>query len=331
MKSIITDKIVDIYETSDIHFENFNDLYPRKIFWNQLEAIKPINTNRFNVLILAGDIFKLKSGVLASKIIAEFRCRFDLILYIPGNHEYYGSRLESKALKGIDLLHELDGVHVLDNDSLVLKGRESEIAFIGSTLWSDIASYKQDADYVSEYLGQGTYRFRDFKVIRKKAVGRREYIPIKPIDQTLRHKESVKYLEDAMKLHQQANRILLVITHHAPSFKSASRFKKDTPLQYKDSIRKLNSEGIVPKFSLNNGSELDSFLEYADKGTRLYCTDLESLIGKYKPQFWFHGHIHEKISYYIGETLVQSDPYGYIDRKNLRQVKEQIPLKLSIK
>ncbi|ENV5964101.1 metallophosphoesterase [Vibrio parahaemolyticus] len=331
MNKVITNKIIDIYETSDIHTENFNDLFPRSVFWSQFDAIKPIHCDHFNVLILAGDIFKLRKGVLAKEVVSELRNRFDLVLYVPGNHEYYNSNFDSESLKGIEKLNEIDGVFVLDNDEIILKGEDGEIAFIGSTLWTDIALNKEDADYVSEYLGQGTYRFRDFKAIRKKLIGKNSYARLKPIDQTLRHKECVLFLDETIEKHKNENRTVIVITHHSPSFKSASRFKKGTPIEFKDAIRKLNSEGIVPRLNPLESGDIDLYAKYSGKGTSLYCSNLDPLIKRLQPDFWFHGHIHEKIAYYIGDTLIQSDPFGYINRKELREVREQIPIQISFK
>jgi Icc-related predicted phosphoesterase len=67
----------------------------------------------------------------------------------------------------------------------------------------------------------------------------------------------------------------VVVTHHAPSFRS-----------------------ISPEFAkspLNPG----------------FASDLEKFILKHSPEIWIHGHIHESADYQIGKTRVVCNPLGY--------------------
>ena len=47
-----------------------------------------------------------------------------------------------------------------------------------------------------------------------------------------------------------------------------------------------------------------------------YASHLDDLIMKYQPELWMHGHIHEDVEYYIGDTMITSNPKG---RKSQRR------------
>lgn len=43
----------------------------------------------------------------------------------------------------------------------------------------------------------------------------------------------------------------------------------------------------------------------------MYASDLEEMILELKPNIWFHGHIHTSSDYWLGETRVICNPFGY--------------------
>src|SRR5258706_7048965 len=82
--------------------------------------------NAADVVVLAGDISRPREA-------AAWALRFGKpVLYVLGNHEFYGSSIEGAA----DELKQLCAgthVHVLDDGEIVIGG----VRFLGSTLWSD--------------------------------------------------------------------------------------------------------------------------------------------------------------------------------------------------
>ena len=79
-----------------------------------------------DVLVLAGDIV---DGGRVFKLFADWPTP---IIYVAGNHEFYGH--------AIDLMREkmrssavLSGIHFLENESVVIGG----VRFLGTTLWTD--------------------------------------------------------------------------------------------------------------------------------------------------------------------------------------------------
>ena len=87
-----------------------------------------------DVVILAGDI--ARDGVAAIQWMCEAPA-FDgatAVIYVPGNHEYYGQVL-SRRLAEMRKAAAGTRVHVLDCDELIL----DRVRYLGCTLWTDFA------------------------------------------------------------------------------------------------------------------------------------------------------------------------------------------------
>jgi predicted phosphodiesterase len=82
--------------------------------------------NDADVVILAGDVARPRDAIAWAR-------HFDKpVLYVPGNHEFYGGSLEDVAA---ELERQSAGscIRVLDNAEIVLGG----VRFLGTTLWTD--------------------------------------------------------------------------------------------------------------------------------------------------------------------------------------------------
>ncbi len=60
------------------------------------------------------------------------------VVYVRGNHEFYGGHLDTRLAEGraaseASLRTSKFGVHMLENDDVVLGG----VRFLGATLWTD--------------------------------------------------------------------------------------------------------------------------------------------------------------------------------------------------
>lgn len=76
-------------------------------------------------------------------------------------------------------------------------------------------------------------------------------------------------------LKSRAGKVDIVVTHHGPSLKS-----------------------IHPKF-------------YHYDSNMFFCNNYEDLIREVNPKVWVHGHVHSNWSYFVGQTNVVVNPYGY--------------------
>ena len=152
-----------------------------------------------DVIVLAGDVARGDAGIAWAKELPAGRP----VLYVAGNHEFYGYALS-------DLLGQLrqsaagTSVHFLENDAVVIAGTR----FLGCTLWSDF-----DFDGEERRAGSMSLAGRivnDFRHIRHEADGRQ----LTPQDARSRHLESRDWL--AQQLAEPFDGQTVVITHHAP-------------------------------------------------------------------------------------------------------------------
>lgn len=121
---------------SDLHFE-FREL-PANAFKTDAE-----------VLVLAGDITCGRTK-LELKLI-EFAQEYKYIVYVPGNHEYYGHSINELSGR----LDVPNNVFVLNPGTVVI----NNVAFIGATLWTD---FHGDDDAANA----ARFGINDFRVIR---------------------------------------------------------------------------------------------------------------------------------------------------------------------
>lgn len=159
-------------------------------------------------MVLAGDIGVGLQGVAWA--MSVYDCP---VIYVPGNHEYYGRDLDTLEDK---LRDYVAGSHVavLNNNTLVLHG----VRFVCATLWTDFDLFGTVAE--SALLAQDG--MNDYQVIGKQ---RRA---LKPSETLALHLTSRTYLEQ--KLVEPFEGPTIVVTHHAPSLKSVAPRYVDDPL-----------------------------------------------------------------------------------------------------
>lgn len=128
------------------------------------------------------------------------------VIYVPGNHEYYG--YEMNSLRDGDFKKQKK-IHLLDNKALTLDG----VNFFGCTLWTDF-------NYFNNMIVDAAWartRMNDFKFIRY------DKFILSPEDTIKLHKESLAYLRNF--IYQKYSKCV-IITHHVPSSSSVdSRYR----------------------------------------------------------------------------------------------------------
>ena len=213
-----------------------------------------------DVLVLVGDICTLRhldtAGKLGNRFRAFFqRCteQFPHVLYVLGNHESYNSRVE----RSIQRAQEIPGITLLHNSAITIQNTK----FWGATLWTDF-----DHNPLNQEIARGS--MNDYKAIRTEGGMNR----LRPQDTALWHQESIHSL--------QQHRPDVVITHHAPSYRSI-------PDHYRGD-------------SLNPA----------------YASRLDDLVAHINPKLWIHGHIHSYNDYHIDTTRVVSNPRGYLGHES---------------
>ncbi|WP_108446927.1 metallophosphoesterase [Halomonas denitrificans] len=173
---------------SDLHLEHFAE--GRDLPWVDADAV-----------VLAGDIHTGCSGLAwAAERFAGMP-----ILYVPGNHEYYGGSMP--ALRD-ELAVEAErlGIHLLDNRTLTLGG----VRFHGLTLWTDFALYAGMPELDVPHCEQVARRVMlDFRRIEQ-PLGE----VFTPAESRRLHAQSLAWLETELARPWEGPRV--VISHHAP-------------------------------------------------------------------------------------------------------------------
>ncbi len=100
------------------------------------------------------------------------------------------------------------------------------------------------------------------------------YSKLRSIDTYMIHQHSLKWLVKSLESSKTKKNV--IVTHHAPSARSVPEHLKSDVL------------------------------------SSAYASNLETVILKYQPQYWIHGHIHVPIKYEIGKTTVLCNPHGYM-------------------
>lgn len=182
-------------------------------------ASMPVPSPQADVLVLAGDIH---TGVNAIAWIEQCSHVFKHVIYVLGNHEYYGQKtwklptLIQNSLSGyaMDDMYKLQklfdpiiNVYLLDNSSVILDG----VHFHGSTLWSMAQP-------------ELMYKMNDFSKITHKYAGNR-YGRFSPEAAQVLHMKAKNWLHKAIVPGEKN----VVITHFAPTYEMiSSRYKNES-------------------------------------------------------------------------------------------------------
>ncbi len=208
-------------------------------------AIAP---NDADAVILAGDIARPKEAVAwASRLRKP-------VLYVPGNHEFYGSSIRD-TVEELRRLCAGTGIRVLDNEEAVIDG----VRFLGSTLWTDFMLEPEKREAAMAEAQRFTH---DFSRIRNGEA------PFSPADSAALFQANAAWL--AGRLAQPHAGPTVVITHHAPSPRSIHPRFAGSLLNacFVSDAEHLIQGGRAGLWI--HGHTHDSF-DYALKGTRMVC------------------------------------------------------------
>jgi len=151
-----------------------------------------------DVVVLAGDIHIKNKGV--SWAIENIKDK--PVLYVLGNHEFYGSAYP-KLVHYLKDIAKGTNIHILEKDTVTIDG----VNFFGCTLWTDFDLFG-DAR-ITGYECQQV--MTDFKKIRLSP----KYSKLRSIDAASIHRQSLHWLQSELESHKDEKN--LVITHHGPS------------------------------------------------------------------------------------------------------------------
>lgn len=152
-----------------------------------------------DVVVLAGDTHIGTRGVTWAREWADGRT----VLYVAGNHEFYGGVLP-QVVDDMRSAAEGSDVHVLENDELVV----GDVRFLGCTLWSDFDFDGPEQRHASMRLSERVVN--DYSHITYGPKDR----TLSPADTRMLHISSRAWL--AERLAEPFPGTTVVVTHHQP-------------------------------------------------------------------------------------------------------------------
>jgi predicted phosphodiesterase len=176
-----------VHILSDLHLE-FSDRHP---------PLMPPDSGA-DAVVIAGDI----DNDTRAFDWAERMFPSQTVLYVPGNHEYYGYELSRAADALRERAAHSPNVRLLDNDSTIVGG----VRFLGTTLWTDFELFGREC--IDAAFAESLKHVVDFRAIR---AGRRLLTPQDTIDL---HRQARAFLERSLS--ETFDGPTVVISHHAP-------------------------------------------------------------------------------------------------------------------
>lgn len=153
-----------------------------------------------DAVVLAGDIARPAEAVAWAAAFTK------PVLYVPGNHEFYGGSLEGTFAQ-LKRLCAGTGIRVLDKDEVVLSG----VRFLGATLWTDFMLFGEGEERAAA-MREAQRFMRDFSRIR---VDHPTPQPFTPAASAALFADHARWLKARLAAPHDGPTV--VITHHAPS------------------------------------------------------------------------------------------------------------------
>ena len=206
-----------------------------------------------DLVVLAGDIARPAEAMAWASRIGK------PVLYVAGNHEFYGASLPATMAR-LKSLAQGTPVRVLDDEAVVIGG----VRFLGSTLWTDFRLFGDGAPR-ADAQAQAQRFIRDFsRIFVDEAMGQ----AFSPEEAERRFERHARWL--AQQLDAPHDGPTVVITHHAPSPRSIHPRFAGSPINacfVSDAERLMGAERVAVWI---HGHTHDSF-DYEVAGTRVLC------------------------------------------------------------
>lgn len=192
---------------SDLHLPN-SVRHITEAFPDTVENLANHEYESEDFLILAGDIAEIETGFDTFKLYIDMMIeRFRKVIFVPGNHEYYGGDIDEINEMLIEYGKRERNFIPLINDTYQ---PYAGIRIIGTTLWSDFFQEDPLCEFQCERM------INDFHLIEKNGVRYRPNQAVKDFHWNF------DFIRRQTKLAHANDEKIIIVTHHAPSFNSVS-------------------------------------------------------------------------------------------------------------
>lgn len=251
-----------------------------------VEAFAKMQNTQADLTIVAGDLHtKGRGPELAARMWPKRP-----VIAIAGNHEFYGKTWPDHIHTLRKNAEQYDNVHFLEKDVVIIDG----VVFLGCTLWTDCRLWESGPRAglygYPETIRDIRNRMNDYGYITR-SVGHGKTRRLIPNDTIKDHLQSVRWLKEQFAIYK--GRKIVVITHHAPSYKS---------------IPETYQQDII---------------------SAAYASHLDDLVEQSGAKFWIHGHNHSFSDYMIGKTRVICNPHAYPHELGKNGFKPALVVKIS--
>lgn len=237
-----------------------------------------------DVLVLAGDVFEaglVRRAENAGKdthILDRYHrfastelTKYDRVLYVFGNHEYYNHDYSSARDRIQGILPP--NVEILENTWTKIDG----VVFWGATMWTSFDGNPVIKQTVEAEMSDYKYIRWDPARLKPGAGGQYWSNRFTADDSEQIHRVSRTRLEEFLLGNPDQQTV--VVTHHAPSYQSVQA-------EYRDHV-------------------------YGAINRAYYTELSDLMFDHPQLTHWFHGHMHAMNDYQLGSCRVVSRPRGY--------------------
>ncbi|QDI79113.1 metallophosphoesterase [Methylorubrum populi] len=232
---------------------------------------EPTPGPRVDLAIVAGDVADGLTRRAIPWLTQHVRPRARHVVYVPGNHDWYGCRLPDELAKARDAAIAAD-VTLLDAGQV----RHIEnVRVVGATLWTDYAVGEPRWSRVWGMCDAGDRHvgMRDHRRIQTRdRLG--SPAPFRPPAAFALHVEHRSRIERVLAEPHPGPTV--AVTHHAPH------------------PRSLPAGEATGPGDAAYASDLSAILE-----------------APHAPDLWIHGHVHASRDYVIGRTRILANPRGH--------------------
>lgn len=206
-----------------------------------------------DLVVVAGDVARPHDAIAWLTAIPA------RVLYVAGNHEFYGGSIDATRAE-LKRLAQGTNVAVLDDDEIVIEG----VRFVGNTLWTDFRLFGEGPKR-DRAVAEATRFVRDFSRIRASEAGDRLFTADDSAALFDRH---AAWLRE--RLGDAHPGPTVVITHHAPSPASIHPRFADSLVNvaFASDLTDLIDGARVRLWI--HGHMHDGF-DYMENGTRVVC------------------------------------------------------------